>query len=96
VPLIRRWGQPFPQAINIWSLAALLIAAGVLLPIIAILVLAFFPSDDIWSHLLATTLPRYLSTTLALMLCVGFRCCLHRRWHRVVGHAVSVLGRALF
>ena len=65
-------GTAFPQAINIWSLAALLIAAGVLLPIIAILVLAFFPSDDIWSHLLATTLPRYLSTTLALMLCVGF------------------------
>jgi len=65
-------GTAFPQEINIWSLAALLIAAGVLLPIVAILVLAFFPSDDIWSHLLATTLPRYLSTTLALMLCVGF------------------------
>ena len=65
-------GAAFPQAVNIWSLAALLIAAGVLLPIIAILVLAFFPSDDIWSHLLATTLPRYLSTTLALMVCVGF------------------------
>ena len=68
----KRLGTAFPQAINIWSLAALLIAAGVLLPIIAILVLAFFPSDDIWSHLLATTLPRYLSTTLALMVCVGF------------------------
>ena len=65
-------GAAFPQAIGIWSLAALLIAAGVLLPIIAILVLAFFPSDNIWSHLLATTLPRYLKTTLALMLCVGF------------------------
>ena len=65
-------GAVFPQAIGIWSLAALLIAAGVLLPIIAILVLAFFPSDNIWSHLLATTLPRYLKTTLALMLCVGF------------------------
>ena len=65
-------GTTFPQAINIWSLAALLIASGGLLPIIAILVLALFPSDDIWSHLLATSLPRYLSTTLALMLCVGF------------------------
>ncbi len=65
-------GAAFPQAIGIWSLASLLIAAGVLLPIIAILVLAFFPSDNIWSHLLATTLPRYLKTTLALMLCVGF------------------------
>ena len=42
------------------------------MPIIAILILAFFPSDNIWSHLLATTLPRYLTTTLALMLCVGF------------------------
>ena len=65
-------GAAFPQAIGIWSLAALLIAAGVLLPIIAILILAFFPSDNIWSHLMATTLPRYLKTTLALMLCVGF------------------------
>ena len=65
-------GAAFPQAIGIWSLAALLIAAGVLMPIIAILILAFFPSDNIWSHLLATTLPRYLTTTLVLMLCVGF------------------------
>jgi iron(III) transport system permease protein len=68
----KTWGTAFPKVIGIWSLAALLIAAGVLLPIIAILVLAFFSSDNIWSHLLATTLPRYLSTTLALMLCVGF------------------------
>lgn len=64
-------GAALPQAISIWSFASLVIAAAVLLPIFAILVLALFPSDNIWSHLLTTTLPRYLSATLALMLCVG-------------------------
>lgn len=54
-----------------WSLGAVMIAMIVLAPIIAVLGIALFPKDNIWPHLLATTLPRYLQNTLVLMFSVG-------------------------
>lgn len=56
---------------DMWSLGAALIAALVLLPIAAVLWFAFNPTENIWPHLLATELPRYLSNTLILMGSVG-------------------------
>lgn len=41
------------------------------MPIGAILWFAFHPTDNIWPHLLSTTLPRYLANTGILMVCVG-------------------------
>jgi iron(III) transport system permease protein len=43
------------------------IAAVVLAPILSIVWIAFTPTENIWPHLLATVLPRYLATTLILM-----------------------------
>lgn len=60
----RLWPDP-------WSLMALMISLVVLAPIVAVGTLAVFPSENIWPHLLATTLPRYLGTTLVLMAGVG-------------------------
>lgn len=57
--------------LNLWSVGAALIAAIVLMPILAVVWIAFNPTDNIWPHLLSTTLPRYLSTTAVLMLSVG-------------------------
>ncbi len=57
--------------LNPWSLGAILISLLVLAPIVAVAVIAFFPTENIWPHLLATTLPRYLRTTVVLMLSVG-------------------------
>ncbi len=54
-----------------WSLVALVIAGVVLAPMLAVLWIAFHPTENIWPHLLATVLPRYLRTTLTLMLGVG-------------------------
>ncbi|WP_420536841.1 ABC transporter permease, partial [Lentibacter algarum] len=54
-----------------WSATALLISLVVLAPIVAVGTLALFPSENIWPHLLATTLPRYLGNTLVLMAGVG-------------------------
>ncbi|WP_370161676.1 ABC transporter permease [Limimaricola soesokkakensis] len=54
-----------------WSVGAVSIAALVLLPVISVVWLAFHPEDNIWPHLLSTTLPRYLSNTVLLMLSVG-------------------------
>lgn len=54
-----------------WSVGASLIALVVLAPICAVLGLALFPTNNIWPHLMATTLPRYLHTTAILMTSVG-------------------------
>jgi iron(III) transport system permease protein len=54
-----------------WSAGAVLIAGTVLLPIVAVIWLAFTPTENIWPHLLSTTLPRYLTNTFVLMMWVG-------------------------
>lgn len=54
-----------------WSAGAVLIAVLVLLPIAAVVVMAFTPEENIWPHLAATVLPRYLQNTLILMVGVG-------------------------
>ncbi|MEI4473446.1 ABC transporter permease [Frigidibacter sp. MR17.24] len=55
----------------IWSALALAIAAFVALPVAAVLWMAFHPTENIWPHLIATTLPRYLGNSLALALMTG-------------------------
>lgn len=54
-----------------WSAGAIFIAALVLFPIIAVIWFAFTPTENIWAHLVSTTLPRYLANTAILMLGVG-------------------------
>ncbi|NOX40579.1 MAG: iron ABC transporter permease, partial [Alphaproteobacteria bacterium] len=49
----------------------MLIAAVVLLPILSVVWIAFHPTNNIWPHLIATTLPRYLGNTVILMLSTG-------------------------
>jgi len=56
---------------GLWSVGAAVIAAMVLLPIASVVWIAFSPSDNIWPHLLSSTLPRYLRNTVVLMLSVG-------------------------
>ncbi|MFM7335118.1 MAG: ABC transporter permease [Tabrizicola sp.] len=50
-----------------WTIGAVVIAAVVLAPILSIAWLALTPTENIWPHLMATVLPRYLGTTLTLM-----------------------------
>ncbi len=52
---------------NLWTLGAAAIAALVLAPVVSILWIAFHPTENIWPHLMATVLPRYLASTLVLM-----------------------------
>ncbi|MFC1491348.1 ABC transporter permease [Nitrospinota bacterium] len=61
-----RWFLP-----DVWTVGVFLIAALIATPLVSVLVLAASPSDDIWRHLLSTVLPRYVRTTLGLMLGVG-------------------------
>jgi len=54
-----------------WTLGALVVAGLIATPIIAVVVLAVAPSDDIWPHLASTVLPHYLANTAALASGVG-------------------------
>ena len=62
----RRWPRPDP-----WSLGAMAIALVVLAPIAAVVWIALHPVENIWPHLMATVLPRYLSATAGLMIGTG-------------------------
>src|SRR3990167_90886 len=64
----RRRGRYWP---DFWSVGAVLIAAAVLAPMLAVGWIALPPSQNIWPHLLSTVLPRYMATTLILMAGVG-------------------------
>ncbi|CAM8649425.1 ThiP ABC-type Fe3+ transport system, permease component [Paracoccaceae bacterium] len=54
-----------------WTVAALVIVAVVLAPLVAVLWIALHPTENIWPHLLSTVLPRYFTTTLVMMAGVG-------------------------
>ena len=61
-----------PRArIDLWTPVAVVIAMVVVAPILSIMWIALTPSENIWPHLLATVLPRYLATTVLLMLGVA-------------------------
>lgn len=64
IALPRRWPAWLPLVV--WPLGAGLIAALVLLPILSVVWTAFHPTENIWPHLLATTLPRYVGMTILL------------------------------
>ena len=51
---------------DIWSAGAVAIAALVLMPVVAVLWMAFHPTENIWPHLMSTTLPRYVQNTVVL------------------------------
>ncbi len=62
----RTWRLP-----GLWSIGAIVIALIVLAPLGSIVWIAFHPTENIWPHLMATVLPRYLFATLMLMLGVA-------------------------
>lgn len=57
--------------LSVLPVIACLIAAVILIPILAVIYLAFHPSENIWPHLIQTTLPRYLFNSLVLMMATG-------------------------
>jgi iron(III) transport system permease protein len=67
-PLRRAFARYRPDG---WTAAALVVAALVAIPVIAVVWLAFSADDDIWAHLSATVLPLYIRETFLLMVGVG-------------------------
>lgn len=66
-----RRGIGFRGLPDVWTLGALVIAVVVLAPMLAVIWLAFHPTENIWPHLIDTVLPRYLFNTLLLAGGVG-------------------------
>ena len=56
---------------DLWSVGAVLIGLVVVAPVLAVIWLAFHPTENIWPHLMATVLPRYVENTLILAAGVG-------------------------
>ncbi|MGI9333546.1 MAG: ABC transporter permease [Gammaproteobacteria bacterium] len=69
------YGTPAPGALgrahrpwfDPWFAGAIACASIVVLPVLAVIWLALFPTENIWPHLWATVLDRYVATTLLLM-----------------------------
>ncbi|NKB59076.1 MAG: ABC transporter permease subunit [Alphaproteobacteria bacterium] len=64
-------GAPWRIRFDSWSVGTVVLALILVSPVVAILGLAFLPTENIWPHLVSTVLGRYISNTLLLMLGVG-------------------------
>ncbi len=64
-PAVGRWR---PDA---WTLGVCAVAAVFALPLLTIAAFVAQPAGDVWGHLVATVLPRYVGNSLALALGVG-------------------------
>ena len=54
-----------------WTFAVFGVAVLVLVPILSVIWIAFHPTQNIWPHLISTTLPRYLTNTVILAISVA-------------------------
>ncbi len=59
------------RRLDLWTIGAMAIALVVLAPMVSVIWIAFHPTENIWPHLMATVLPRYLANTLILMIGVA-------------------------
>ena len=54
-----------------WTLGTLALTLAAVIPVAAVVGIAFTPGDEIWGHLVSTVLPTYIFTTLQLGIGVG-------------------------
>ena len=61
----------FIAGAGLWRTGTCVVALVAVLPVLAIIWMALLPAENIWPHLISTSLPRYLYNTLVLMAGVG-------------------------
>ena len=61
----------FRPARGVWGIGLVAVVGAVSLPIVVVLAHLFVPTGDLWAHLAATVLPRYVTNTLWLIAGVG-------------------------
>ncbi len=57
--------------LDLWTLGVVLVAGACALPLITVVAYVVQPAGDVWQHLAATVLPRYVTHSLLLALGVG-------------------------
>ncbi len=67
-----KFDYKFSFKLSVWTLLTLMISALIAIPILFVLGSVFTDSGEVWSHLVATVLTRYITNSLWLMLGVGF------------------------
>ena len=68
---LSRWSSRPARQFDGWSASAVLVCCLILGPIAALVMTAFGDSGGLWSHLVSTVLPRYVTNSLLLMAGVG-------------------------
>ena len=68
---LSRWSSRPARQFDGWSASAVLVCCLILGPIAALVMTALGDNGGLWSHLVSTVLPRYVSNTLLLMAGVG-------------------------
>ncbi len=63
--------QNTQSRVNPWNVAVVGLSLLVVIPVVSILAMSFFPKENIWPHLISTVLPRYVINSLLLMLGVS-------------------------
>ncbi len=63
------------RLVNTWTVNSAVFAVLIVLPVVAVLLLAFNPTENIWPHLFHTVLPKYVKNSLMLMTGVGIGVC---------------------
>jgi len=66
VPVPRHWA-----ALDGWTVFTVAVAMLLGIPVVAVLANVFVPSGEIWDHLSATVLPRYVANSMWLIVGVG-------------------------
>ena len=61
----------FRPSLGVWGIGLVAVVGAVSLPIVVVLAHLFVPTGDLWAHLAATVLPRYVTNTLWLIAGVG-------------------------
>ncbi len=56
---------------GLWCIAAFFIAVGVSIPVLVVTSSVFVPTGEVWDHLAATVLPRYMINSALLLVGVG-------------------------
>lgn len=65
------WSRGLRRWLSAWTVVGLLAAAAIALPIFVVAGSVFAPTGDIWAHLSATVLPRYLGNTFWILIGVA-------------------------
>ena len=74
---------PVSAGVRRWAVFALCVAGLISVPVLVVASSVFVSTGDIWAHLAATVLPRYVANSLWLLAGVGIGSTVAARWAQI-------------